>query len=411
MVLSALGAFAPSIVKGVGSLLGGGGGNAQGQSQTQQNTLQSLLQNVMTNTQGQQTGQQTNQQFGQTMQGPGQFTSGFFQNGLDFLGQAFNSAPQASYQGPINANVNQTQIAGNNAATQLGSSYLGQGEQTRALANQTLSGDFLNPQSNPYLGNVLSQLAVPTVRAFTEDFMPAATSQAIASGAYGGSRNGVTNALGIDRFTENLTNTIGAQLFDNYQTERDRQFQAPGLLQQAFGLEQGAVDTLRSAGSEQQGFAQQEIDEYRTLDSLARTQPFDLVDRLFGSLGQVGDRSSFTSGFNDGTNNSLSNQQQQAQTSSTTQTQQQGTSTLSPAALADLQSQTFGRDARTDAQGLANKQTQQILDSMPFQNQIIINNQAKTLFPELYNQNPTQAIQQYLDRIQSTPVPFQAFTP
>lgn len=243
-----------------------------------------------------------------------------------------------------------------------------------------------------------------STRAFTEGFLPQANSQAIASGAYGGSRNGVTNALGIDRFTENLTDTMGQLLQNNYQTERDRQQQAPGMLAQAFGIEQNAANAIRQAGSEQQGFAQQEIDEFRTLDNLSRTQPFDLVDRLFGALGQVGDRSTTNSNFNNSVNNSTSNSTTQSNSTQTTQGNQ--TSNLSGAALQDLQSQTAGRNANTQAQGLQNDRTAQILQSMPFQNQVQINNFAKQMFPDLYLQNPQAAVSQFIQQMQQTPLPF-----
>lgn len=403
----------------VGGLFGGGGGTPAGQSSQNSftngfsNTQNQTNTNSNTNQFGQQTGSTQNQNFSQTLQGPGQFTSNFFQQGLDSLGQIFNSQNLSSFQGPINANINATQIAGNNAATALGDSFLGAGAQTRNLANQTLAGDFLTPESNPFLGNVLQQLAVPITRQFTEEFLPQSNSNAIASGAFGGSRNGITNALGIDRFTENLTDTIGQQLFNNFQLERDRQFQAPGLLQQAFGLEQGAVNTIRDAGQEQRGFEQSEIDEFRTLDQLARTQPFDTINNFFGALGQVGDRSSFTSSFGDQTTNSQntstsqSNQQQFSDSFTNSGQQTQSTANLSPAQLAELQSQTAGRDARTAA---TDAQADAIFQSQPFQNQVVIRNQARTWAqsqPQYdFDLDPEGTTLAYITAIQSTPTPF-----
>lgn len=76
------------------------------------------------------------------------------------------------------------QAAGNN---------LGMGNS--ALSTMLDPNQMLNPDSNPYLGRYADAMARPIMQNLTESILPAIRSDAIGSGGYGGSRQGIAEGI------------------------------------------------------------------------------------------------------------------------------------------------------------------------------------------------------------------------
>lgn len=274
-----------SAITGGGGLLGGAlglagsflGGSAGSENQTSSST---------TNT-TQQSNSLTNQE-----SGPGSLIADAYSNTfLPQLMAAYGAAPQGSYTDQLIASASPIQQAAIQAGTATGVNALGQGQQVRGLAEGLLSGQYLSPQSNPYLQQTIQAAIRPAIDNFQQVQVPAINSDAIGRGAYGGSRNGVALGTAAGNLQSNILDASTAIAANNYQTERDRQLSAGNLLSQAFGLDTSATDYLRSIGAEDRSFTQDALTNNFQLDQLARTQPFQQLETLGNLLNLTGSRS------------------------------------------------------------------------------------------------------------------------
>jgi hypothetical protein len=106
----------------------------------------------------------------------------------------------------------------------------------------TLNGDFLKPESNPYLQGMIDQSTARAGGAVNSAFNK--------GGAWGGSANQELLGRTIGETTNNLNYT-------NYNAERGRQMTAAGLAPGINSAQQMNTTNLLGAGNQQQQFAQQ----------------------------------------------------------------------------------------------------------------------------------------------------------
>ena len=135
------------------------------------------------------------------------FNTGPWGPQIPYLTSGFDRANQLYNQG-INPSVNTGYgllegVAGNYDP----SSYLGTAGQALqgaganlGMGNQALStmldpNQMLNPDSNPYLGRYADAMARPIVQNLTERILPSIRGDAISSGGYGGSRQGIAEGI------------------------------------------------------------------------------------------------------------------------------------------------------------------------------------------------------------------------
>jgi hypothetical protein len=106
----------------------------------------------------------------------------------------------------------------------------------------TLNGDYLKPESNPYLKGMIDQATQRAGGAVNSAFNK--------GGAWGGSANQELLGRTIGETTNNLNYT-------NYNAERGRQMTAAGLAPGVNSAQQMNTTNLLGAGNQQQQFAQQ----------------------------------------------------------------------------------------------------------------------------------------------------------
>lgn len=133
----------------------------------------------------------------------------------------------------------------------------GQGaDELRNLGTATARGDFLSPQSNPYLQGAIDAAINPLRKQLTGNVMAAGDAAQMA-GAYGGDRGEILKAKALRDFNEVGTDTAARMLAQNYQFERGMQQGAGGLLTQAneVGSQPGLL--LDQIGTQQQNWDMQ----------------------------------------------------------------------------------------------------------------------------------------------------------
>lgn len=124
---------------------------------------------------------------------------------------------------------------------------------------KTLRGDYLNPQSNPYLANTIATAVQPIASQFTNTTMPALKSTWAKAGRYGSPGHGFAERNASESFLNAVGKTAGDIAFGNYNTERGRQ---TGLIPGAPDFAARDYDDfgkLAEVGSAYEGQAQQEL--------------------------------------------------------------------------------------------------------------------------------------------------------
>lgn len=183
----------------------------------------------------------------------------------DYLkkGQAATSNPYSFYNGDTVAGFAPEQEAGFNLGTQralAGSPTLNAANNN---ATSTLNGDYLSPESNPYLKQ--------NVNRALDDVQTRVNSQ-FSGNNYGSSANQET-------LTRNLGDTAAGMYGQNYTAERNNQLQA---MNQAPGLAQADYNDanyLQGIGAQRQGLSQQYLTNAKTQYDNANNFQYDQLAR------------------------------------------------------------------------------------------------------------------------------------
>ena len=190
-------------------------------------------------------------------------------------GQVYNSNygqfyPNATYtpasQNSLASISGTTDIANTQNAANQGQSAFSQVNPAAAnTALQTVRGDYLSPDSNPFLRANVDAATRPTRDAYTQSVVPAIN----ASFAQNGRLGGGLNVLGQTQAADTLLRNVGEQsnqLYgQNYQMERGLQNQMVGQAPSIAESQYNPLQHLAQAGSAQEGYANQQLQ-----DSIAR---------------------------------------------------------------------------------------------------------------------------------------------
>lgn len=184
-------------------------------------------------------------------------------------------------------------VAPFNPTQQAGLDYLtGSAGQSAQLAGaganqvqQTLGGQYLSPDSNPYLAATGDALT----RALTNQYKLATAPSLMAQAQQGGNLRGsafneqqAANQFGLG---QNISDTLAQLYGGNYEAERARQQQAVGMIPGVQGAIQAPGQQLLGAGTLQQGQTQTELDVARQNAELQTQYPFTILSYLGNLLG------------------------------------------------------------------------------------------------------------------------------
>lgn len=174
---------------------------------------------------------------------------------------AYNKTSKDPYGGSYYAGPTDLQQQAIQGATNYAQGQIGLGQNVIDMANRTIAGDYLSPESNPSLQGAIDAATRPVYENLTRTVLPGIASAAIGQGAYGGTREGITQALAGAEAGKTAGDIAAGMAYNNYDAERSRQFLAPGLLQQGYQTGLMPYDTLGQAGTTQQGWNQAQLDE------------------------------------------------------------------------------------------------------------------------------------------------------
>lgn len=219
----------------------------------------------------------------------------------DFLQPYYSAIASAAYDAA--GKVDHTPYAGNvqAPATQSQQDALGMGQTyAKALAGgappgtftgndlATARGDFLNPDSNPYLRANIDAATRPTYEKLTRETLPGITDAAIQQGAYGGDGVSLQRGQALGDYSNDAMSIAASMIADNYNRERTNQLNAGQNYATDASAELLPAALLSQMGTQEQGFNQIDLNNILARISLAQTTPFAGYDTAANLIGAGG---------------------------------------------------------------------------------------------------------------------------
>lgn len=202
------------------------------------------------------------------------------QTQLDAAMKAFNLTNNNAYNGQYLAGPNDVQTqAAQNALTKAPGFDAGASE-VRNLALDTISGNYLTPESNPALKGAMEAAWAPIQRDLTNTILPGINDKAIAEGAWGGARQDIQQNLAVADAIGRGSEATSKIAYDNYTKERANQLSAATLLPQANQLDLQPSQVQSTVGGVMQGWDQLALDEAFQHYSDSQNAPWFGIDKL-----------------------------------------------------------------------------------------------------------------------------------
>jgi hypothetical protein len=131
-----------------------------------------------------------------------------------------------------------------------------------AGANQFITGgNFWDPQYNPALQGTIDATTRPIVQNYQEKILPGIRSDAISSGNFGGSRQGVAEGIAARDVSTAIGDTAAKTTEDLYKTNIDAQLKAMGLAPVVQGALTAPGQAQSAVGDVQQAMSQAQLNE------------------------------------------------------------------------------------------------------------------------------------------------------
>lgn len=164
----------------------------------------------------------------------------------------FAQNPPGAFPGQTVAGFDPAQLAGQQSivtAAQGGSTDIAN---AALQASQFFLGAGLDPRTNPFLQSAIGAATRPITEQLTQATLPAIRGEAITSGQFGGSRQGIAEGLaaqGASRATGDVAGTLASQ---GYQAALDAGIRALGLAPATGALQFQPGGALSAVGAERQ---------------------------------------------------------------------------------------------------------------------------------------------------------------
>lgn len=160
-------------------------------------------------------------------------------------------------------------------------------DQGMNASNFALSGDILNPESNPGLRGTIDAGTRPLFEGLTEQILPGIRGEANTLGNIGSSRQGIAEGLAA-KGTQQAAGDVASKIaFSGYQSGLDAQMRALGLLPQTLGAQTAGAEAVGAVGDAQQQMTQKLLDELKAQFLQKQTLPLDIGKELVGLVGAI----------------------------------------------------------------------------------------------------------------------------
>lgn len=155
----------------------------------------------------------------------------------------------------------------------------------QGMVADTLSGNFLSPESNPYLQAMSDAANRQTTRQYQEAVVPGIQAQFANSGRTGSGLFANAMDQSRDTLSRSLAESNANLYGNNFQNERNRQMQAAQLAPQTAQLGYLDASQLLNVGEMQDNKSQQNITDQFNRHMFNQERPYDNLARYQGFLG------------------------------------------------------------------------------------------------------------------------------
>jgi hypothetical protein len=186
------------------------------------------------------------------------------------LGQKVTKNPYQFYNGDTVAGFSPEQEAGMRLGTQRAMAGSGTLNAANTNATNTLNGDYLSPDSNPYLKQNVSRAM--------DDVQTRVNSQ-FSGNNYGGSAN-------QELLTRNLGDVANSMYGDNYARERGAQLSTMNLAPTLAGADYQDANYLQTIGAQRQNLANQYLGNAASKFEGAANWPYEQLQRYGNVVSQ-----------------------------------------------------------------------------------------------------------------------------
>lgn len=156
------------------------------------------------------------------------------------------------------------------------------------MAAKTAKGDFLDPNSNPFIRAVVDAATRPMTQTFQNTVIPGIQDQSIMQGAYGGSGHGVAMGQASDALTRNIGDVSSNIFYQNYANERQNQINAPTMMGQGFDIANLPGQALLGIDAQRRQLDQLALDNTRQKFMEQKTAPWYGLGEMAQILSQGG---------------------------------------------------------------------------------------------------------------------------
>jgi hypothetical protein len=154
------------------------------------------------------------------------------------------------------------------------------------LTAATMRGDYLSPDSNPYLKSAMDAATRPMTEAFTQDVMPVIDAAFSSGGRYGSGLQANQQARAAEGYLQSLGDVGSRMAYSNYADERGRQVDASTAAPAMAELDYLDPSRLIDIGGAYEGMAerelQEDIDRHRFAEDEARIRLGEYLPAVTG---------------------------------------------------------------------------------------------------------------------------------
>lgn len=219
--------------------------------------------------------------------------------------EKFAATVPQRYGGSTVAGFDPLQTAGQNSAVNAAGAQ-GTVAAGAAGAENNLLTNIWDPSQNPNLKGAIDSAVRPIQENLTQSTLPAIRGEAVSTGNFGSSRQGIAEGLASQGASRQIGDTSAKVAEDLYGTNIDAQLKALGLAPTVQGAQVAPATTLSGVGDVKQNMAQQLLGQDVSNFNYDQLAPFLQSQELISLLGTIPGGSTVTTGNAPTTNPAMS---------------------------------------------------------------------------------------------------------
>jgi hypothetical protein len=149
----------------------------------------------------------------------------------------------------------------------------------------TVQGDYLSPESNPYLASAMEAATRPMQERFTQDVLPGISGAFSQAGRYGSGLMANQQQRAAEAYQRQIGDVTSAMAYRNYADERARQMEATQMAPAMAELDYGDLQRLGAVGGAREKIAEAELQEDISRFAQEQVAPRDALREFMATVG------------------------------------------------------------------------------------------------------------------------------